>query len=92
MIRDLNVKFVAAKVVVIVGQCCLEAHFAGFWHALQLFNQQGIQEVQLESHLSIANLPLLLLTWTPTPQKKSDLRCSVQQSETSNIHFPMLQF
>ena len=32
---------------------------AGFWHALQLFNQQGIQEVQLESHLSIAitNLP-----------------------------------
>ena len=65
MIRDLNVKFVAAKVVVIVGQCCLEAHFAGFWHALQLFNQQGIQDVQLESHLNIANLPLLLLTWIP---------------------------
>lgn len=63
VIRDLNVKFVAAKVVVIVGPCYLEAHFAGFWHALQLFNRQGIQEVQLESHLSIANLPLLLLTW-----------------------------
>ena len=76
-------KFVAAKVVVIVGPCCLEAHFAGFWHALQLFNQQGIQEVQLESHLSIANLPLLLLTWIPP--KISDLKRSVQQSETSNI-------
>ena len=50
----------------------LEAHFAGFWHALQLFNQQGIQEVQLESHLSIANLPLLLFTWIPPspPTKK----------------------
>ena len=65
MIRDLNVNFVAAKVEVIVGQCCLEAHFAGFWRALQLFNQQGIQDVQLESHLNIANLPLLLLTWIP---------------------------
>jgi len=32
VIRDLNVNFVAAKVEVIVGQCCLEAHFAGFWH------------------------------------------------------------
>ncbi|KAF3945753.1 hypothetical protein CMV_027903, partial [Castanea mollissima] len=51
VIRDLNVNFVAVKAEVIVGQCCLEAHFAGFWHALQLFNQQGIQEVQLESHL-----------------------------------------
>ncbi|XP_065623342.1 disease resistance protein RUN1 [Quercus suber] len=43
VIRDLKVNFVAAKVEVIVGQCCLEA--------LQLFNQPGIQEVQLESHL-----------------------------------------
>ena len=83
VIRDLNVKFVAAEVVVILGPRCLEAHFAGFWHALQLFNQQGIQEVQLESHLSIANLPLLLLTWIPP--KISDLNCSVQQSEASNI-------
>ena len=73
----------------------LEAHFAGFWHALQLFNQQGIQEVQLESHLSIANLPLLLLTWippSPPTKKKGDLKCAVQQSETINIYFSMLQF
>ena len=27
VIRDLNVKFVAAKVVVIVGPCCLEGSF-----------------------------------------------------------------
>ena len=91
MIRDLNVKFVAAKVVVIVGPCCLEAHFAGFWHALQLFNQQGIQEVQLESHLSIANFPLLIPS-PPPKKRKSDLKGSVQQSETSYIYFLMLQF
>ena len=60
MIRDFNVNFVADKVEAIVGQCWLEAHFAGFWHVLQFFNQQGIQEVQLESRLSIAKLPLLL--------------------------------
>ncbi|KAF3949129.1 hypothetical protein CMV_024958 [Castanea mollissima] len=46
------------KVEVIVGQCCLEAHFAGFWHALQLFNQQGILEIQFESHLSNCQLSI----------------------------------
>ncbi|KAF3949130.1 hypothetical protein CMV_024958 [Castanea mollissima] len=58
VIRDLNVNFVAVKVEVIVGQCCLEAHFAGFWHALQLFNQQGILEIQFESHLSNCQLSI----------------------------------
>ncbi|KAK9987254.1 hypothetical protein SO802_032205 [Lithocarpus litseifolius] len=34
VIRDYNGNFVAAKVEVIVSQCCLDAHFTGFWHAL----------------------------------------------------------
>ena len=49
VIRDFNGNFVAAKVEVIVSQCCLDAHFTGFWHALQLCNQQGHHEVRLES-------------------------------------------
>ena len=50
LIRDFNGNSVAAKVEVIVSQCWLEAHFTGFWHVLQLCNQQGLEEVQLEGH------------------------------------------
>ena len=51
----------------------LEAHFAEFWHALQLFNQQGIQEVQLESHLSICQFAIAAFNMDsslPTHKKK----------------------
>ena len=49
VIRDFNENLVAAKVEVIVGQCWLEAHFAGFWHALQLCKNGDFRRFNLRA-------------------------------------------
>ncbi|KAK9987248.1 hypothetical protein SO802_032199 [Lithocarpus litseifolius] len=49
VIRDFNENLVAAKVEVIVGQCWLEAHFAGFWHALQLCKNRDFRRFNLRA-------------------------------------------
>nr|POF23178.1 hypothetical protein CFP56_59981 [Quercus suber] len=49
VIRDFNENLVAAKVKVIVGQCWLEAHFAGFWHAQQLCKNGDFRRFNLRA-------------------------------------------
>ena len=82
VIRDFNENLVAAKVEVIVCQCWLEAHFAGFWHALQLCKNGTSGGSTWEP---LRYWQFAIAAFNMDSPKTSYLKCSVQQSETSNI-------
>ena len=82
VIRDFNENLVAAKLEVIVGQCWLEAHFAGFWHALQLCKNGTSGGSTLEP---LKYCQFAIAAFNMDSPKTSYLKCSVQQSETGNI-------